>query len=147
MERPRANYNLNMEQYYGCSCVEGGGLGGGPLHEPGNGAGQEVLVAEADVARHGRVSLPEALRHALQLRADVDKAVQLDARSGATYAEALHQRLSELGAQVVSHLCQGLVQLCAVDGPGAVSIILLKQRPPSLHEVPQGRETEHVHAA
>ncbi len=59
-------------------------------HEPDDGAGKEVLVAEADVARHGRVSLPEDLRHGLELGAHLDEAVQLDAGSWTAHGEALH---------------------------------------------------------
>ena len=76
-------------------------------HEPDDGPGQEVLVVEADVARHGRVSLPEDLRHGLQLGAHMDEAVQVDAGSSASHGEALHQRLGKLGTQVVAHLSEG----------------------------------------
>lgn len=62
-------------------------------HEPGDSTGQKVLIAEADVARHARVSLPKHLSHALKLRAHVDEAVQLYAGSGTSHGEALDQRL------------------------------------------------------
>lgn len=75
-------------------------------HEPGDGSGQEVLVTEPHAARHARVLLPEDLRHGLQLRAHLDEAVQLDSRALASQGEALHQRLGELGAEVVAHLGQ-----------------------------------------
>lgn len=45
------------------------------LHEPGDGPREEVLIVKADVARHGSVSLPEDLRHALELGAHVDETV------------------------------------------------------------------------
>lgn len=76
-------------------------------HEPGDGPGQEVLIVHADVSRHGRVSLPEDLRHGLELGAHLDEAVQLDAGPRASHAEASHQCLGELGAQVVAHLSEG----------------------------------------
>lgn len=44
-------------------------------HEPGDRPRQEILIAEANVARHGSVSLPEGLRHGLELRAHVDEAI------------------------------------------------------------------------
>lgn len=84
-------------------------------HEPGDGPGEEVLVAEADVSCHARVSLPEDLRHDLQLGANLNEAVQVDAGSRARYGEASHQRLGELGTQVVAHLSEGLVELRATD--------------------------------
>lgn len=76
-------------------------------HEPGDGSRQEILIAETDVARHGRVSLPEDLRHALELRAHLDEAVQMDTGSSTSYGEAPHQRLGKLGTQVVAHLSEG----------------------------------------
>lgn len=76
-------------------------------HEPGDGAREEVLIVKADVARHGVVFLPEELRHALQLGADVDEAIQLHAGTRGMHAEAPHQWLGELGTQVVAHLCEG----------------------------------------
>lgn len=76
-------------------------------HEPGDGPGQEVLIAEADVARHARVSLPEHLRHGLELSAHLDEAVQLDAGSCASHGVAAHQVLRKLGAQIVAHLSEG----------------------------------------
>ena len=76
-------------------------------HEPGDSSRQEVLIAEADVARHGRVSLPEHLRHGLELGAHLDEAVQMDAGSFASHGEAAHQVLRKLGAQVVAHLSEG----------------------------------------
>lgn len=76
-------------------------------HEPDHGTREEVLVVEADVARHGRVPLPEDLRHALELSAHLDEAVQLDSGSRASHAEPLHQRLRELGTEVVAHLSEG----------------------------------------
>lgn len=79
----------------------------GGSHEPGDGSGHEVLVTETDVARHGRVPLPEDLRHGLQLHAHLDEAVQLDSRTLASHCVALDQRLGELGAEVVAHLGQG----------------------------------------
>ena len=91
-----------MEWYRASSAEE---LFGGS-HEPCDGTRQEVLIAEADVARHGGVPLPERLRHALQLRAHLDEAVQLYAGAPASHAEALHQRLCELGAEVEAHLSQ-----------------------------------------
>lgn len=75
-------------------------------HEPGDGPRQEVLVVDADVAGHGGVPLPEELRGGLELRADLDEAVQLHAGTPASDAEALHQGLGELGAQVVAHLSE-----------------------------------------
>lgn len=44
-------------------------------NEPGDGPGQEILIAETDVARPGSVSLPEHLRHGLKLRAHLDEAI------------------------------------------------------------------------
>lgn len=44
-------------------------------NEPGDGPRQEILIAETDVARHGSVSLPEHLRHGLELRAHLDEAI------------------------------------------------------------------------
>lgn len=76
-------------------------------HEPGDGSREEILIVDADVARHVRVSLPEDLRHGLELGAHLDEAVQLDARSHAWHGEAPHHGLSELGAEVVTHLSQG----------------------------------------
>lgn len=73
-------------------------------HQPCNGAGEKVLVVEADAARHSGVSLPEHLRHALELRARLDEAVQLYAVGAAPIAEALHQHLRKLGAELVAHL-------------------------------------------
>lgn len=78
----------------------------GRSHEPGDGPRQEILVADADVARHRRVPLPEELRGGLQLRAHLNEAVQLHAGASASDAEALHQRLRELGAEVVAHVSQ-----------------------------------------
>lgn len=78
-------------------------------HELDHGTGEEVLVVEADVARHGRIPLPEDLRHALELSAHLDEAVQLDAGSRASHGESPHQRLRELGTEVVAHLSEGLV--------------------------------------
>lgn len=59
-------------------------------HEPGDGPRQEILIADADIACHCRVSLSEELRHGLELRAYLDEAVQLDTGSSASYGEALH---------------------------------------------------------
>lgn len=89
------------------------------------------------MARHVHVSLPEHLRHALELSAHLDEAVQLDARSPASEGEALYQRLRKLGAEIVAHLSEGLVELGATDSSRAVSVILLEQRSPPLHEIPQ----------
>lgn len=75
-------------------------------HEPGDGSRQEILVADADVASHGSVSLSEELRRGLQLRANLNEAVQLHTGTAALDAEALHQRLRKLGAQVVAHLSE-----------------------------------------
>lgn len=44
-------------------------------HEPGDGTGEEVLIAEAYGAHHGCVSLPEGLRYGLELGAHLDEAV------------------------------------------------------------------------
>lgn len=76
-------------------------------HEPGDGSREEILIVDADVARHVSVPLPEDLRHGLELSAHLDEAVQLDARSHAWQSEAPHHSLSELGAEVVTHLSQG----------------------------------------
>lgn len=76
-------------------------------HEPCNGPRQEILIAETDVAGHGRVSLPEDLCHGLELRAHLDEAIQLDTRLSAPHTEALHQCLWKLGTQVVAHLSEG----------------------------------------
>lgn len=54
-------------------------------HEPVDGPRQEVLIAETDVACHGCVSLPEGLRHGLELRANLDEAVKLDTGSHASH--------------------------------------------------------------
>lgn len=78
-------------------------------HEPGDGPRDEVLIVKADVAGHACVLLPEGLRHALQLGAHLDEAVQLDAGSSTLHSEAPHQRLRELGAEVVAHLSERLV--------------------------------------
>lgn len=75
-------------------------------HEPGDGSRQEILIADADVSSHGRVPLPEELRRGLELRANLNEAVQLQAGASASDAEALHQRLRKLGAQVVAHLSE-----------------------------------------
>lgn len=76
-------------------------------HEPGDGTRKEFLIVEADVACHGCVSLPEGLRHALELGAHLDEAVQLDAVRPASHHVATNQRLRKLGTQVVAHLCEG----------------------------------------
>lgn len=75
-------------------------------HEPGDGSSQEILVADADVASHGSVPLSEELRRGLQLRANMNEAVQLHTGTSASDAEALHQRLRKLRAQVVAHLSE-----------------------------------------
>ena len=80
---------------------------GGFSHEPLDGPSEEVLVAEADIAGHCLVPLPEGLGHALQLCAHLDEAVQLDARPATPHSEATHQGLRELGTQVVAHLGEG----------------------------------------
>lgn len=76
----------------------------GRSHEPADGPRQEILVADADVASHRRVPLPAELRRGLELRAHLNEAVQLHAGTSTSDAEALHQRLRKLGAQVVAHL-------------------------------------------
>lgn len=75
-------------------------------HEPGDGPRQEILIVEADVARHARVSLPEDLCHGLELGAHLDEAVQMDAGSS-SHGVAPHQVLRKLWAQVVAHLSEG----------------------------------------
>lgn len=90
----------------GPRCRGGAVRGPQASHEPGDGSGEEVLVVEADVARHGGVLLPEGLRHALELGAHLDETVQLDAGSPARRGEASHQRLGELRTQVVAHLSE-----------------------------------------
>ncbi|KAG7245136.1 hypothetical protein INR49_023702 [Caranx melampygus] len=47
------------------------------------------------------------LRHALELSAHLDEAVQLDAGSRASHGKSLHQRLRELRTEVVAHLSEG----------------------------------------
>lgn len=76
----------------------------GRSHEPGDSSRQEILVADAYVASHRSVPLSEELCRGLQLRANLNEAVQLHTRMSASDAEALHQRLGKLGAQVVAHL-------------------------------------------
>ena len=39
-----------------------------------------------------------------------------------------------------------LVQFGAIDCPRAVSVVLLEESPPLLHEAPQRREAKHVNA-
>lgn len=62
-------------------------------HEPDDGTREEILIVDADVACHVRVPLSEDLRHALELGAHLDEAVELHARSHAWYGEASHQSL------------------------------------------------------
>lgn len=69
-----------MESY--CISTVQMGLSVGS-HEPGDGTREEILIADTDVAHHVSVPLPEGQRHALELGAHLDEAVQLDARSHA----------------------------------------------------------------
>lgn len=62
-------------------------------HEPGDGTAYEVLVVHADVSGAVGVSLPEDVRHALELSAHLDKAVQLNAGPRPPHGKATHQRL------------------------------------------------------
>ena len=110
-----ANWNLNMEWYWASTAKDCGS------HEPRDGTREKVLIAYADVARHAGVSLPERLRHALQLGAHLDEAVQLDAGPPASHGEAMHQRLRKLGAEVVTHLSQSWGQ---GEGMGEVTMTL-----------------------
>lgn len=83
-----------------------GGVPGGSQHA-GDHHGEEVLVAEAHVAQQRRVLLAESLGGALQLHADVDEAVELDAGLGRPRGVAGQQQLAELGAEVVAQLGEG----------------------------------------
>lgn len=114
---------------------------------PGRCHGDEVLEAEPHVALHGCVLLPEGLGQHLQLGAHLDEAVQLHGGVGGARAVAGDQELAELGAQVVAHLGQSLLQLCVADGARAVSVELLEEVLPLLDELPQGREAVDVDAA
>lgn len=82
------------------------GFGAGMSEHAGDHHGEEILVAEAGVPRHGRVLLAEGVGEALQLHADVDEPVQLDTGigTGRALGVAGQQQLAELGAQVVAHL-------------------------------------------
>lgn len=83
-----------------------GGVPGGSQHA-GDHHGEEVLIAEAHVAQQRRVLLAESLGGALQLHADVDEAVELDAGLGRPRGVAGQQQLAELGAEVVAQLGEG----------------------------------------
>lgn len=76
----------------------------GRSHEPRDGPGQEILVADADVASPCCVPLAAELRRGLEQHAHLNEAVQLNAGTSASDAEALNQRLRKLGAQVVAHV-------------------------------------------
>lgn len=98
--------------------------------------GDKVLKTEANIALNGCVLFPEGLGQQLQLGAHLDEAVQLHGWVGGAWAVAGDQELGELGAQVVAHLGQSLLQLCVADGARAVPVILLEEVLPLLDKFP-----------
>lgn len=54
---------------------------------------------------------------------------------------------SELSTRAVTPAGHTLLQLHGTDRTRVVSVVLLKQRSPPLHEVPQRREAKHVYSA
>lgn len=65
---------------------------------------EEVLVAQPHIAHQPRVLLAEGVGCALELHADLNEAVELDAGVGGSLGVAGQQQLAKLGAQVIAHL-------------------------------------------
>lgn len=79
----------------------------------------KVIIAKVCMASIGRVSPPEIVSQSSEFDAAADKVVKPDA---SVVTVALQDAVERLGAQIVPHLAQGLLQFLGLHSPAPVPV-------------------------